>query len=120
MNTTEELPPLNQEQKLDHLIDLVNSFRSSLMEQMNTVSEDSRQRYVDLRQRIDTVTERVDTNAASLKRLEEKVDRVDQRLSNIEIHVEDMDARLDAHIRDLVHVKARVRQIEDTKELQKA
>ncbi len=112
MNTTGELPPLSHEQKLDHLIDLVNSFRSSLMEQMKTVSEDSRQCYVDLRQRIDT-------NSTSLTRLEEKVDRVDQRLSNIEIHVEDMDARLDARIRDLVHVKARVRQIEETKELLK-
>ena len=113
MNTTEELPPLSLEQKLDHLIDLVNSFRSSLMEQIGAITEDSRQRYVDLRQRIDA-------NTSLLTRLEEKVDRVDQRLANIEIHVEDMDARLDAHIRDLVHVKARVRQIEDTKELQKA
>ena len=36
---------------------------------------------------------------------------------DIEISVEDIDARLDAHIRDLVHVKSRVRELEATREL---
>ena len=107
MNTTNELPPLNLEQKMDSLIDLVNSFRATLLDRMDKLEEDARLRYVDLRQRADEME----------ARLTERIDRIDRRLGNIEISVGDIDARLDAHIRDLLHVKARVRGLETTQEL---
>ena len=94
MNTTNELPPLNLEQKMDSLIDLVNSFRSVMMEEMQTIKADAR--YVDLRQRI----ERLDT----------RMERMEQRLHTI-------DKNLDAHVRELLDVKDRVREMEVTREL---
>ncbi len=107
MNTTNELPPQNTDQKLDTIIDLVNSFRTTLLERMDKLEEDSRLRYVDLRQRADEME----------TRLTERIERIDRRLGKIEISVEDIDARLDTHIRDLVHVKSRVRELEATREL---
>ena len=96
MNTTNELPPLNLEQKMDSLIELVNSFRSAIMEEVQTIKADARERYVDLRQRI----ERLDT----------RMDRMEQRLHTI-------DKNLDAHVRELLDVKDRVREMEVTREL---
>lgn len=114
MTTTNELPPPNLEQKMDMLIELVNSFRDAMLNEMKAIKTDAQARYVDLRQRMDEMETRL---TARMDKIEEKVDRVDRRLANIEISVEDIDARLDAHIRDLVHVKARVRELEGTREL---
>lgn len=50
----------------------------------------SRERYVDLRGRID-----------------EMDSRLNSRLEKIERYVSDIDSRLDAHIRDLIHTKDR-------------
>lgn len=70
--------------------------------------------YVDLWQRGIEMEARL---TVRIDKVEEKTDRIDRRLGNIEISVEDIDARLDAHIRDLVHVKSRVRELETTREL---
>jgi chromosome segregation ATPase len=114
MNTTNELPPPNLEQKMDMLIELVNSFRDAMLIQMQTIKADVQARYVDLRQRMDEMETRL---TVQMDKLEQKIDHIDRRLGNIEISVEDIDARLDAHIRDLLQVKARVRELEATREL---
>lgn len=110
MNTTNELPPPNLEQKMDMLIDLVNSFRSTLLERMDKVEEDSRLRYVDLRHRLEQQEER-------LVRLEERFDRQERQLAFVAERMEHLDIKFDVFVKEFSFLKDRVRQVEDTREL---
>lgn len=114
MTTTNELPPPNLEQKIDTLIELVNSFRSSLMERMDQVEEDSRLRYVDLRQRIDESETRL---TERINKLEEKLDRQDKRQDRMEQRLYTLDKNIDAFVREMLYVKDRVNEMEATREL---
>lgn len=110
MSTTTELPNPNLEQKMDMLIELVNSFRSSLVEQYNKLEEDSRTRYVDLRQRIETLNERQ-------TRLEEKFDRQERHLAFIAERMEHLDIKFDVFVKEFSFLKDRVRELEVTRPL---
>lgn len=96
MNTTSELPPQDTDQKLDAIIQLVGEFRATLLERMDKLETDAKERYVDLRQRIE--------------RLDARMERMEQRFHTI-------DKNLDAHVRELLDVKDRMREIEDTRAL---
>jgi hypothetical protein len=110
MSTTTELPNPNLEQKMDMLIELVNSFRSSLMEQYNKLEEDSRTCYVDLRQRIEALNERQ-------TRMEEKFDRQERYLAFIAERMEHLDIKFDVFVKEFSFLKDRVRELEVTRPL---
>ena len=107
MNTTNELPPPSVEEKIDRLIVLVDDFRVSLEQRMDKVEADARERYVDLRQRISQVEER----------LTEKIDRLDKRMERVEQRMYALDKNLDTYVREMLYVKDRVGELEETREL---
>lgn len=117
MSTTTDLPNPNLEQKMDRLIELVNSFRETLLERMDKVEEDARTRYVDLRQRNDATNQRIDVLTEHQTRLEEKFDRQERSLAFIAERMEHLDIKFDVFVKEFSFLKDRVRELEVTRPL---
>lgn len=124
MTTTNELPPPNLEQKIDMLIQLVNDFRYTLLERLDKVEADSRERYVDLRQRIDKIDARTAALEQRMATIETRLVEMDERLSRIEHEVafltrqyHHIDRKLDIFVTEFNLLKDRVRDAEDTQML---
>lgn len=121
MNTTNELPPQNTDQKLDLLIEMVNSFRTTLLERMDRLEEDSRSRYVDLRQRMEEMekrlTERIDKLEERMAAVEMRLERLESRVEKIEQRLYTLDKNIDAFLREMLYVKDRVNELENTRPL---
>ena len=117
MNTTNELPPQNTEQKLDAIIQLVNEFRSSLLgrmdgldAQLESLRNDARERYVDLRQRMEKLDERVTG-------LEEGQTEIRQNLKLLEKYFHLLDRKVGNLVEETGLWKERVRELETTRPL---
>jgi predicted nucleic acid-binding Zn-ribbon protein len=117
MTTTTELPNPNLEQKLDMLIQLVNDFRYTLLERMDKVEADSRERYVDLRQRIEKLDSRLTTMEHRLTEMDERLSRIEHDVAFLMRQYHHIDRKLDIFVTEFNLLKDRMREAEDTRAL---
>jgi predicted nucleic acid-binding Zn-ribbon protein len=115
MTTTTELPNPNLEQKIDILIQLVNDFRYTLLERMDKVEADSRERYVDLRQRIEKLDSRLTTMERRLAEMDERMARIEHDVAFLMRQYHHIDRNI--FVTEFNLLKDRRREAEDTRAL---
>ena len=117
MSTTNELPNPNLEQKIDLLIQLVNDFRYTLLDRMDSVESDSRERYVDLRQRIEKLDTRLTSVETRLTEMDERNARIEHDVTFLMRQYHHVDRKLDVFVTEFNLLKDRMRETEETRAL---
>lgn len=107
MSTTNELPPQSLDQKIDTLTQLVIAMRAE-------ISEEARQRYVDLRQRMTEMETRL---TAQIDKLEDGQTEMRQNLKLLEKYFHLLDRKVGNLVEETSLWKDRVRELETTQDL---